>query len=294
MQLDDIQKELNAWFPPEAHKERKLPGGGKWFYLSHQAIRDRLNEVCFGYWQDEISPPVISGDYVTVCCKLTICGITRTGIADNKTYPELNDEGKAKIIGSPIVNAARHAFRDAAEKFGAGAYLDEQKGETRNKFVAYMSKKGDYRAKNFAQTNEWVESGAMGVATAKPKPQEKPGAFLDALSDKPAKVVQSPTVGLFPRHNSLVKQVRAVTGHSPEQIIDWCKSKGCMEPAQLNPEQCNELLRAIALSWAKPKFQNEQLAQTAFDGYVEVLAKSETSYGEAVLSWLDKQMAVKN
>lgn len=165
MELDDIKEQLFAWFPPEVHKERKLPGGGKWFYLPHQVITARLNEVCFGHWQDDYKPPVISGDYLTVYCQLTICGVTRTGVADSKTYPELNDEGKEKIIGSPAVNTSRHSFRDAAERFGLGAYLDSQKGKTRDAFIKYMSGKGDARAALFAQENEWVEAGAMGVKT---------------------------------------------------------------------------------------------------------------------------------
>jgi hypothetical protein len=165
MKLDDIKEQLKAWFPPEAHKERKLPGGGKWFYLPHQVITTRLNEICFGHWQDDYKQPVISGDYITVYCQLCICGVTRTGVADSKTYPELNDDGKEKIIGTPVVNTTRHSFRDAAERFGLGAYLDSQKGKTRDAFIKYMTGKGDRRAAQFAEENEWVEAGAMGVKT---------------------------------------------------------------------------------------------------------------------------------
>lgn len=163
MNLDDIREQLEAWFPAEAHRERKLPGGGKWFYLPHQVITTRLNEICFGHWQDDYKPPVITGDYLTVYCQLTIYGVTRTGVADSKTYPELNDEGKEKIIGSPVVNTTRHSFRDAAERFGLGAYLDSQKGKTRDAFIKYMAGKGDRRATQFAQENEWIEAGAMGA-----------------------------------------------------------------------------------------------------------------------------------
>ncbi|NMG10817.1 hypothetical protein DP117_29685, partial [Brasilonema sp. UFV-L1] len=132
--LESIIPELQAWFPPDLHKERKLPGGGKWFYLSHQTITQRLNDVCPGEWHTKVNNTVISGDYTVIYLELTICGITRTGVADNLTDPELNDEGKRKSIGSPVVNAFRHAFRDAAEQFGIGAYLDAQTSD-RAKFV---------------------------------------------------------------------------------------------------------------------------------------------------------------
>jgi hypothetical protein len=162
MILDDIKEQLEAWFPPELHKVRKLPGGGRWFYLPHQAIMARLNQVCYSHWSDNYNPPIVSGDYVTVFCQLTICGVTRTGIADSKTYPELNDEGKEKIIGTPVVNTTRHSFRDAAERFGVGAYLDEQKGKGKERFIQYMNSKGDKRAQEFNQENEWKEAGVMG------------------------------------------------------------------------------------------------------------------------------------
>lgn len=177
MQLADIMTQLAAWFPPEAHKERKLRGGGKWFYLPHQTIRDRLNEICPNDWSDEFKGPFLSGNETIMICRLTICGVTREGVADNKVFPELNDEGKEKIIGSPVVNAARHAFRDAAEQFGVGAYLDDQK-TSRDRFVRYMQKKGDGRAYKAAYDNGWVE-GSTKPSLRQP---EKPANLLQVMS----------------------------------------------------------------------------------------------------------------
>lgn len=50
-----------------------------------------------------------------VYVELTICSVTKTGVVDNLTFPELNENGKRKIIGSPVVNAFRATFKDAAE-----------------------------------------------------------------------------------------------------------------------------------------------------------------------------------
>ncbi|MGH7998139.1 MAG: hypothetical protein ACREPR_01565, partial [Brasilonema sp.] len=183
MKLEEILDELTAWFPAEAHKERKLPGTTtKWFYIPHQLITQRLNDVCAGHWESRVRDTVISGDYTVVYLELTICGVTKTGVADNLTFPELNEEGKRKIIGSPVVNAFRAAFKDAAEQFGIGAYLDEQTSD-RKKFVQYMSKKGDNRAYKFYHDNQWKEDTEprIEINSKNPKPAEKTN-LLEALS----------------------------------------------------------------------------------------------------------------
>ena len=163
MQLQEILPKLTAWFPPEDHKERKLPGGGRWFYIPHQAITRHLNEVCPGEWHTKINSTNIAGDYTVILLELTICGVTRTGVGDDKTFPETNEEGKAKIIGTPPVRAFRNAFKVACEQFGICSYLDEQ-SSNRNAFIKFMQSKGDLRAYKYAQENEWKEAGAMGTA----------------------------------------------------------------------------------------------------------------------------------
>jgi hypothetical protein len=156
MKLEDILPQLQAWFLPEEHKERDLPGGGRWFFVPHQIITQRLNAVCPGEWSSQYSDPITTGDYTVIRCELTICGVTRTGIGDDKTFPEVNDRGKAKIIGTPPVRAFRNAFKDAAEQFGLCAYLDEQKGrQGKEAFIRYMQGKGDGRAAKFALENGW-------------------------------------------------------------------------------------------------------------------------------------------
>lgn len=156
MQLEEILPKLIEWFAPEEHKERTLPGGGRWFFVPHQTITQRLNAVCPGHWHTKVNSTNIAGDYTVVMVELTICGVTRTGIGDDKTFPELNEQGKAKVIGTPPIRAFRSAFKDAAEQFGICAYLDDQKAK-RNDFAKYMAKKGDGRANQFITENGWVE-----------------------------------------------------------------------------------------------------------------------------------------
>lgn len=101
-------------------------------FVSWQKIRDRLEEVLPLDWKVEFSDPVVAGDYTVICCRLTILlsqggGITREGVGNDKACPELNDNCKAKTIGTPIERATADAFKNAAEQFGIAAYLDDKK-----------------------------------------------------------------------------------------------------------------------------------------------------------------------
>lgn len=295
MQLDEIKEQLKEWFPAEAHKERKLPGGGKWFYIPHQLIVTRLNEICFGYWHDDYKPPIISGDYLTVYCQLTICGVTRTGVADSKTYPELNEDGKEKIIGSPAVNTSRHAFRDAAEKFGVGAYLDSQKGKGRDAFVKYMTGRGDGRAAKFAQENEWIQAGVMGkpkaqAPTAKQKSYPNKRENIDPRQDRrnhESIPVPPGAVGLYPQHRQIIERVRSLTGHTSKQIEDWCAAKGKQGSADLDLELVQELASDLALGWGESRFPSPELAEKSYSGKIATLTASGMDLAGAIASWME-------
>lgn len=167
MNLEDIQSALEAKFLPSQHKDRTLPGGGRWFYVPHQTITDRLNAVCPGHWQSKVGSIAGAGDFTVVFLELTICGVTRTGVGDDKTFPETNDRGKSKVIGTPAVRAFRNAFKDAAEQFGICSYLDDQKeGASKQEFIRYMQGKGDGRAQKFAMENGWSQQGEPQQAIA--------------------------------------------------------------------------------------------------------------------------------
>jgi hypothetical protein len=167
--IQNIIGQLKAWFPPEAHKERDLPGGGKWFYLSWQTIRERLDDICPD-WQVSYSQPTYVGDYCTITCTLTIAGISRQGIG-NAEIMLLSSTGKNMARGTPIERATADAFKNAAEAFGVGRYLDEQADpKTKADFVRYMQHSGDGRAADFHHRNE-------GNLPPKPAPKSQPKPF---------------------------------------------------------------------------------------------------------------------
>lgn len=185
MTPETIEK-LKAFFPPEDHKERDLPGGGRWFYVPWQLIRDRLDQCCPD-WEVSYSSPIYIGEYCAVSCKLTIEGISREAIG-NAPLVLVSKQGKDMSRGSPIERAIADAFKNAAEQFGVGAYLDKQED-----LVRYLHSKQDYRGKKFYDENDWKKHGAMGKPKNSPsaKNQIKPKNQLALNVDECIKYAQS-------------------------------------------------------------------------------------------------------
>lgn len=127
----DLLQQLAAPFPVSAHSPRKLKGGKFYIFVGWEHYTDRLNQVLGLGWSVSYSDPAIAGDYLMVRSRLTIQDglgqpIHREGVGSTRVYPELNDEGKEKIIGDPLKNACRDALRDACYQLGMGRYLDNQ------------------------------------------------------------------------------------------------------------------------------------------------------------------------
>jgi hypothetical protein len=153
MDIRDIITQLKAWFPPEVHKERDLPGGGKWFYLPWQIIRERFDAVCPD-WEVSYSTPSYLGDYCAITCTITIGDISKQGVG-NAEIMLLSSSGKNMARGTPIERATADAFKNAAEAWGIGRYLDDQTDpKTKAEFIRYMQHAGDGRAADFHHRNQ--------------------------------------------------------------------------------------------------------------------------------------------
>lgn len=123
--FNDLYPELIAPFPPEAHKERVIGRDrqGKttyWVYLPWQAIRDRLIQVVgvqgfifetTGYWLDESGNPVIQ-------VRLNILGVVKEALGFHTAHE--------KFQGNKSQVTLADAYKNAAEEFGIGAYIDDQ------------------------------------------------------------------------------------------------------------------------------------------------------------------------
>ncbi|NEQ26420.1 MAG: hypothetical protein F6K28_46795 [Microcoleus sp. SIO2G3] len=109
-------------------------------------------------------------------CRLTVCGVTRTGIGDKSNEPS--------PYGTAAQRAFRKAFVDAAEQFGIGAYLDEQTSEkTKRNFIRYMQTSGNGKAAVFyqdARREDAASKSGKGEAESKPFGQSVP---RDLISD---------------------------------------------------------------------------------------------------------------
>jgi hypothetical protein len=166
----EIQPQLKAWFPPEAHVERELPGGSStWYFVPWQLIRERLDEVAPD-WQMDYNDPVYLEDMCVIQCSITICGITRKA-PGNAPIKLISGKGKDMARGTPVERAVADAFKNAAEAFGICRYLDEQADKkTKEAFVRHMRSGGNGKAGIHYRSNE------EGKPAAKPavKPSSKP------------------------------------------------------------------------------------------------------------------------
>lgn len=157
MEFQEILLELKKPFRPEQHQERQLPGGGRWFYITWQDIRERLDEV-YPEWSCTWTEPIYIGDYCHISCTITICNVSRQA-PGNAPIELISSKGKDMARGTPIERATADAFKNAAEAFGIARYLDDQV-----KTVNLLHKQGDGRAYKFAKENEQIQVGARGIA----------------------------------------------------------------------------------------------------------------------------------
>ncbi len=297
MQLEEILPKLTAWFEPSEHKERKLRGGSKWFYVPHQCIVQRLNKVCPGDWSSVLKDTIISGDYTVVFLEVTICGVTHTGVADNKTMPEINDEGKEKIIGSPVVNAFRAALKDAFEQFGICAYLDEQTGD-RQKFIQYMSGKGDQRALKANRDNSKAESSAilpplnnggspLKKSVVPPPPLTAPKTVSPASYSAPISNQKNTASlpGLRPQNNSAIASLLAILEFDQKRFDAWFEKKfPGIGADMLSAEEMHYLIQFICKTYA-----NEQNSDN-----VETKRQAIEAISDEVIGRMSEGIALKD
>ena len=152
--IKEILEKLKEPFPPEAHKERELPGGGAWFFVPWQRIRERLDEVCPD-WEVEYGMPQFLDKYCIVSCTLKIAGVARQAWG-NSEIELLSKSGRDMSRGTPIERAVADALKNCAESFGVAAYLDEQSQDKREFLLRYLHSKGDSRGLQMARENNWV------------------------------------------------------------------------------------------------------------------------------------------
>ena len=154
MNFSEILTKLKEPFPADAHVERDLKGGGKWFFVPWQRVRERLDDV-YPEWQVTYGDPVYLDKYCVIQCTITIAGISRSA-PGNAEIELVSSTGKDMSRGTPMERAVADAFKNAAEAFGVAAYLDEQSLDKRQFTIRYLHSKGDGRALKTARENGWM------------------------------------------------------------------------------------------------------------------------------------------
>jgi hypothetical protein len=228
----EIIEQLKQPFPVAAHKERKLPGGGRWFYIPWQAIRDRLDEVC-PEWEVSYSAPGQLGEYCYITCTITIGGVSRSA-PGNAPMELLSSSGKDMSRGTPIERAIADAFKNASESFGVARYLDDQ-----DFVVRYMQSRGDGRAYKFATEAGQLKAGARGIPK-QPTPIKKEGDSKPQLSLAPD--IDRDLV------NSEIESVLKRKGISISEAKELLSTKyQARSRSELNDEQLVQLLEILRM-----------------------------------------------
>lgn len=112
----ELKQNLKATLPIACHELRDLPGGGIYAFIAWQQVRNRLDDIC--NFEIEFNDPVIVDDVCCIRCTIAIEGVKRQGLGVCSVV-------KKGIRGTFVESAVADAFKNAAEQFGIGAYLDD-------------------------------------------------------------------------------------------------------------------------------------------------------------------------
>ncbi|NDJ19470.1 Rad52/Rad22 family DNA repair protein [Myxacorys almedinensis] len=238
----EVLRQLREPFPPEVHKERELKGGGKWFFIPWQSVRDRLNDVCPDH-EISYSMPKYSedGEYCTILCTLTICGVSRT-LPGSVKVRELSTSGKDMSRGNPVDRAVAESLKNAAESFGVAAYLDDQTQDKREFTLRYLHGKGDTRAKTYAAQNGWLEKKEL-------RPAAKP-AQMKKVEPTTTVKVESVRLALPSSVGSRLEAVLKLTAFQWKEISRLCRETLKKPETDLTEDDARKLRSLLFIQWA--------------------------------------------
>lgn len=178
-ELRHIQVELKKPLPAKLHEVRELPGTDKkWVFLPWQAIRDRLDEIAPEWLIDHSEIQYMNND--AICrCGITILGVRKEAIA-SVPISLVSGKGKEMTRGSAADRLAAEAIKNAAETWGVGRYLDDQKftieylWENKAQLSDQMNGELQVLIRQYK-----ISNGMMPLLPQKPKSE---GGMLEAIS----------------------------------------------------------------------------------------------------------------
>lgn len=232
-EVREILARLREPFPAHLHHERDLPGGGKWFFIKWQDIKDRLDEVCPD-WQVEYGTPVYLDKYCVVSCTLTIAGIKRQALG-NAEIEVLSRSGKDMSRGTPVERSLADAFKNAAEAFGVAAYLDEQSEDKRKFTIRYLQKQGDGRGVQVARDNGMIPGN---LPTAEQKRDRARAEQADLEARRTTATATAITEPQRKRLWAIAKTEGGFTDAGFKRLVEGC---GFASSTQITTNKYNEI-----------------------------------------------------
>lgn len=297
--LSTIVRELQAPFAAIDHSIRKLPGGNLYIYLNWEVVRDRLLAVVPDHELDYTVPNI---DLVTNRCickaTITILGVSKSELGD-VPVSEKNNDGRETTRGTACDRSKAEAFKNAAEAWGVGSYLNDQyfcykileadkaniSEDYRNKLNAIASQlktqlsKGEVRSRAFIASRNGKSNDLLvstTVSTPRPKPQPQ--------AQQPSNVVTlTKTEYLYPTHNSFTTGFLDEFGFPDVRqfVMDAIASEypDKKYPGDLPREDFIGILALTVARWATVHghFQDTSLALTAFQGRISVIEAAQGS-----------------
>ncbi|MEC4819295.1 MAG: hypothetical protein SAK29_39395 [Scytonema sp. PMC 1069.18] len=287
-ELRRIQAELKKPFPAPIHEVRELPGGGKkWVFLPWQAYRERLDEV-YPEWIIDYSEIQYLGNDAICRAGITILGIRKEAIA-SVPISVLSSNGKEMTRGSAADRLAAEALKNSSEQWHVGRYLDNQ--EFTIKYLWEHRHQLDDKMSQELQRLIQQYKISQGMISPKPKPKDKPGAFINAIAgESQPQQVRQPPADLYPANNNIVKQVRAITGHNSDWIYAQCRHYGYDRPAMMPSDELQKLICDMCSDFAVSvgTASNHPGALTSIQSALNFAKTSGQPILDAALMWLDR------
>lgn len=291
-QIKLIQQELRQPLAPSAHKIRALPGTTDlYIYLPWQSVRDRLEEVVPDYCLDFDNPVYDhTVNLVSIKATIEILGIKKSAIAGVK-ISIISQKGNNAEIGHCIDRLHAEAIKNAGEAWCVGRYLDDQIGVYKMLWESQSELDPDMRGKLSQMKSQFAKKLQNYVTPQKSDASpHKPATSKNSVvphAKAPTKKPESKPSALYPQHQALINQVRNLTGHSVEQVHQWCQGQGYSSPGDLPSEIVRQLADDLVLGWAESKFASPAQAEKAYNGKITTLTASGMSLGNAIASWMD-------
>lgn len=278
-ELRQIQKELRQPLAPAAHKIRELPGTSDlYIYLPWQAVRDRLEEVVPDY-QLDFDDPVYdhTTNLVSIKATIEILGVKKSAIAATR-ISIISRKGNNAEIGHCIDRLHAEAIKNVGEAWCIGRYLDEQVSVYKMLWDSQSELDPEMRGRLNQMKVQFAKQMREYTTPQKPPAPANVTPIAPKVEDLKAEA-------LYPQHNALIKQVRTLTGHPPDEIIRRCMALGVESPSQASPDKIQQLAIGLALDWGASRFESRNSAQTSLMGKVNVYGHERL--GEAIANWIE-------